>query len=225
MLIIFDCDGVLVDSEIISARVEAAMLTKVGYPITPEELAIRFAGLTARRIVELVEDELGRALPETLMQEAEEETDRRLAAEVAALAGVDEMLDRLHLPRCICSNSSSARLKMTLERAGLYDRFHPHIFSAVELENCRPKPAPDVFLYAALAFDTDPHETIVIEDSVHGVRGAKAAGMKVIGFTGASHTWPGHSDALTEAGADTVIKRLAEVPAMVQALASWEGLP
>ena len=221
MLLIFDCDGVLVDSEIISARVDAEILARHGYEVTAAELAHRFAGLTTQLIFERIAEETGRAFPDTLIRDAQDETDRRLGKEVDAIAGVDLMLDRLDDPRCICSNSRPERLEITLRRAGLWDRFRPYVFSAEAVGEGRFKPAPDVFIHAAQVLDTDPAETLVIEDSVAGVTGAVAAGMRVIGFIGASHTWPGHADALTDAGALTTVRRMADLPATIEALRHW----
>ena len=95
------------------------------------------------------------------------------------------------------------------------------IFSSLDTPSKKPKPAPDVFLHAAAAMAADPARTFVIEDSVHGIAGARAAGMRVIGFTGASHSYPGHADALTEAGAETVIRRWADFKGVVAALSEW----
>jgi HAD superfamily hydrolase (TIGR01509 family) len=221
MLTVFDCDGVLVDSEIISARVDSELLREFGYEIAPQELAHRFAGFATERIFELVFAEIGRAAPDTIVQRAEEGTDQRLASELEAISGVHEMLDRLEGPRCICSNSRAERLKLSLTRTQLWDRFRPYVFSAREVGEGRGKPAPDVFLHAAREFDTNPAEAIVIEDSVAGVTGAVAAGMRVIGFIGASHTWPEHAEALMDVGATTVIRRLSELPATIEALREW----
>ena len=221
MLIVFDCDGVLIDSEIISARVDCEILGELGYECTPEELAHRFAGLTTERIFELAGEEMGRPVSKEIIRRAERDTDRRLSAEVQPIAGVQEMLDLLDDPRCICSNSRPERLRVSLEKAGLWDRFRPYVFSARDVPGGRGKPAPDVFLHAARLLETDPADALVIEDSVAGVTGAVAAGMRVIGFTGASHTWPGHGEVLMEAGALTVIRRLSEVPATVEALRAW----
>lgn len=221
MLLIFDCDGVLIDSEILSARVDCEFLAELGYEIAPEELAHRFAGFTTERIFQLVGEELGRAVPEDMIRRAEIETDRRLAEQVDPIAGVHEMLDALDGPRCICSNSRPERLQVSLAKVGLWDRFRPYIYSAREVGEGRGKPAPDVFLHAATIFEADPAEAIVVEDSVTGITGAVAAGMRVIGFTGASHSWPGHGESLMDAGATTVVRRLAEVPRTVEALRAW----
>lgn len=221
MLVIFDCDGVLVDSEIIASRVDADILTEAGYAISAEEFAHRFAGLTGEQAFAIAGEALGHPIPREFHDRAHDEIDRRLAAEVEALPGAHEALDALDGPRCICSNSSTDRLRISLTRTGLWDRFRPYIFSAREVGEGREKPAPDVYLHAARTLGARPEETLVIEDSVAGVTGAVRAGMRVIGFTGASHTWPGHGEALMEAGAETIIRRLRDAPATVEAMRSW----
>jgi HAD superfamily hydrolase (TIGR01509 family) len=221
MLIVFDCDGVLIDSEILSAEVDCALHSELGYEITPRELAHRFAGFTTERIFQLIGEEIGRPVPEELIRRAEIETDIKLGEDVRPIPGIQELLDRLDDPRCICSNSRSERLEISLKKAGLWDRFRPYVFSARDVGEGRGKPAPDVFLHAAKVFETEPGDAIVIEDSVAGVTGGVAAGMRVIGFTGASHSWPGHSEALSDAGAITVVRRLAEIPATIEALRAW----
>ena len=224
MLFIFDCDGVLVDSEILAARVDSELLTKAGYPITPEEMIQRFAGLTAEDFMRIVEEEIGHKLPPTIHDEQRIELDELLASDLKAVAGVGEMLDRIDGPRCIGSNSTNERLKMMLTRTGLYDRFRPYIFSAREVGDKQPKPAPNVYSFAIKEFGVDPREAVVIEDSVFGVRAAKAAGARVVGFTGGAHSWPGHADMLTEAGAETVINRLRDLPAVADAFVAWSGM-
>ena len=222
MLVIFDCDGVLVDSEVIAAKVDAALLTEAGYEISAEEVGMRFAGLNWSRIVEIVEEDLGRSIPEDILNRAETELDVRLAAEVKVIDGAHDVLDRFDHARCICSNSSGNRLKITLEKTGLYDRFRPYVFSAREVRQGRGKPSPDVFLHAAETLDFQNSDTIVIEDSATGVQGAVAAGMHVVGFTGGSHTWQGHAEVLMDAGATTVIRKLRDLPQTVEALAGWD---
>jgi HAD superfamily hydrolase (TIGR01509 family) len=224
MLLVFDCDGVIVDSEIIAAEVEAELLTQAGYPIAAPELIRRFAGLTSREVAHAVETESGRPLPENFLADTAGEIDHRLARDLKAVPGVHDVLDRLDGPRCVCSNSSAARLAISLKKTQLYDRFVPHIYSAVEVGTREPKPSPNVYRFAIAAFGVAPREALVIEDSVYGVAAARGAGVRVIGFTGASHTWSGHADALTDAGAETVIRRLADLPAVVAAMPGWEGI-
>jgi HAD superfamily hydrolase (TIGR01509 family) len=225
MLLAFDCDGVLVDSEIIASQVDSEHLAEIGYEITPEQVTHRFAGLTSRAIGEIVAAEIGRTLPEDFFEKTKAEIDRRLATELRPVPGAIELLDRLDGARCVCSNSSMERLRISLERTKLWDRFKPYIFSAVEVGDRQPRPSPNVYLHAIQAFGAAPRETVVLEDSVFGVTAAKAAGARVIGFTGGAHSWPGHADLLTEAGAETIINRLADFPATADALVSWEGLP
>lgn len=220
-LIIFDCDGVLVDSEIIAAQVESRLLTEAGYPISVEEMGERFAGLTWKDILLTVEKEADIPLSASLLDKSEKLLDARLERDVKIIEGVKFALARLTTQRCICSNSSSARLDMMLTKVGLKPYFAPHIYSAKDLGPDRVKPKPDIFLHGAEQFGVDPSRCLVIEDSTHGVRGARAAGMRVVGFTGASHTYPSHADRLTDAGAETVISRMQDLPAVVAALGEW----
>ena len=220
-LIIFDCDGVIVDSEIIAAQQEARLLTDAGYPIDAMDLAERFAGMTWKDILLAVEKEANIPLQASLLEKSEKALDEKLAKSVKGIAGVRQAAGLIQLPRCVCSNSKPHRIEAMLKRSGYLDLFAPHIFSASEVGEKRPKPAPDVFQHAASAMGVDPGRTVVLEDSVHGIEGARAAGMRVIGFTGASHTFPSHADRLTEAGAETVVNRMVDLPATVEALSSW----
>ncbi len=224
MLVIFDCDGVIVDSEVIASEVEAEMLTKLGFEITAQEVTRRFAGMNSVAIKAVVERELGHALPETFLDDHEETLDRRLAAELKPVAAIREAAERLAGPRCVCSNSPSKRLKIEFDKTGLGDVFEPYVFSAVEVGTREPKPSPNVYRYAMEQFRAAPEDTVVVEDSVSGVTAARGAGARVIGFTGGSHTWPGHADLLTDAGAETVINRFSDLAPTVEALASWAGL-
>ncbi|MGI6851442.1 HAD family hydrolase [Mesorhizobium sp. 1B3] len=220
-LVIFDCDGVLVDSEIIASRVEADLLTEAGYPISAAELAETYAGLTFKDILLRIEEKANIPLQSSLIDRAEKINDHRLATEVLAIEGVHEAVAAVTTQRCICSNSSAHRLDAMLTRTRLKPLFEGRIFSAKETPTRRPKPAPDVFLHAATTLRADPRRTFVLEDSVHGIQGAKAAGMRVIGFTGASHSYPGHADVLTDAGAETVIRRWADLKGVLAALSEW----
>ena len=220
-LVIFDCDGVLVDSEIIASRVEAELLTAAGFEISAEEIAETYAGLTFKDILLRIEEKSKIPFQASLIDQAEVLVDRRLAGEVRAIDGAHEAVNGITTKRCICSNSRSERLDAMLTRTRLKPFFEGRIFSALETPTGKPKPAPDVFLHAAQQMDADPAQTFVIEDSVHGIAGARAAGMRVIGFTGASHTYPGHADVLTDAGAETVIRRWAELKSTIAALAVW----
>ena len=220
-LVIFDCDGVLVDSEIIAARVEAQLITAAGFPIGAEELAERYAGLTFKNILIEIEREAAIPFQASLLDEAERLVDRRLAAEVRATEGAREAVASVPYPKCVCSNSSVHRIEAMLGKTGILPLFAGNIFSSRETPTKLPKPAPDVFLHAAETMGVDPGKCFVVEDSVHGTHGAKAAGMRVIGFTGNSHSFPGLSDALTEAGAETVINRWPDFLPVLAALTEW----
>lgn len=220
-LIIFDCDGVLVDSEIIAARVEADLLTEAGYPVSAEELAETYAGLTFKDMLLRIEQQAQIPLQASLIGQVDALIDQKLKREVRATEGALQAVLGVGAARCICSNSNMRRLELTLGKTGLLPLFEGRIFSAGETPTKKPKPAPDVFVHAASTLGANPARTFVIEDSVHGIAGAKAAGMRVIGFTGGSHSYPGHADALTEAGAETVIRRWTDLNGVLAALAAW----
>ncbi|MGX5829190.1 HAD family hydrolase [Mesorhizobium sp. 43Arga] len=222
-LVIFDCDGVLVDSEIIAARVEAELIMLAGYEISAEEIAESYAGLTFKDILMRIEEKSKIPFQASLIDRAEELVDRKLRSDVRAIEGVREAVASVTAQRCVCSNSRSERIEFMLEKVHLLPFFAGRIFSALEIPSKRTKPAPDVFLLAAEKLGANPANTFVIEDSVHGVAGARAAGMRVIGFTGASHSYPGHADALTEAGAETVIRRWVELKSVIAALSEWSA--
>lgn len=222
-LILFDCDGVLVDSEIIAAEVESTLLTEAGYPISAEEMGERYAGMTWRNILLEVEREASIPFSASLLDKSERLLDARLAT-VPIIEGVKDALAKMTIQRCICSNSSSARLDMMLSFTGLKPYFAPHVYSAKDLGADRVKPKPDIYLHGAKQFNVSPSRCVVVEDSTHGVTAARAAGMRVIGFTGASHTYPSHADKLTDAGAETVISRMRDLPATIAAMAEWDGL-
>lgn len=220
-LVIFDCDGVLVDSEIIAARIEAELLTQAGFEITAEEIAESYVGLTFKDILLKIEEKAAIPLQATLIDQAEDLVDRRLKTDVRAIEGVHEAVAAVTVPRCICSNSRSERIEVMLERTRVLPLFKGRIFSALETPSGKPKPSPDVFLHAANTYGANPANTFVIEDSVHGIAGAVSAGMRVVGFTGGAHSYPGHADMLTEAGAETVIRRWADLRGVLDALSQW----
>lgn len=222
-LIIFDFDGVLVDSEIIAAKVETEALNALGYEIDWQDFAARFAGLTTEEILQTVADEMDRPMEASTFDDIQMEIDERMERELQMIAGADTILDQLDAPRCICSNSEGEKIVKRANQVGLYERFRPYIFAAREVGDKEPKPSPSVFNFATSEFEIDPTRTVVIEDSSHGIQGAVAAGCRVIGFTGGGHTFPGHADALMDAGAETVIRKLSDLPATINAMAQWDG--
>lgn len=217
-LIIFDCDGVLIDSEIIASRVDSALLTRSGYEISATEMSERFAGMNFPDTLRQIEREAGIPFSASLIDESERLILETLMREVQPIEGAREAVLAAGDRRCICSNSGSTQLEATLTKTGLFGLFRGHVYSTRDTDGVKAKPAPDIYLHAAKKFGADPARSFVIEDSVHGVTGAVAAGMRVIGFTGGAHSWPGHGESLADAGAETVIKRLSDFRAMVEAL-------
>ncbi|WP_342708772.1 HAD family hydrolase [Bradyrhizobium sp. B124] len=219
-LVIFDCDGVLVDSEVISCRAHADTLTRHGFPITPDGVLKRFLGVSDREARRIVESEIGRALPESFEAEIKHATLSLYADDLNAIAHVGEAIAALDLPKCVASSGTPEKIHHGLTCAGLYDQLTPHIFSATQVK--RGKPAPDLFLFAAGQMGASPARCIVIEDSVAGVTGARAAGMTVLGFYGGSHCTAGHEDLLRQAGAAITfadMRQLSDLIAQVGAVA------
>jgi len=223
-LVIFDCDGVLMDSEIVAASAELEIYKEFGVEMTPEEFCERFAGQDSIAVKTKMEEELGRPLPERVIEDTRNNVNEKTIADAKMIEGADDVLDMLDQARCICSNSPQTKLEGMLKRVGLHDRFRPYIFSAQDTDPPIFKPKPDIILKALAEFETKPHEAIVVEDSIHGIEAAKRAGTRVIGFTGASHSYSGHADQLIEAGAETVISRHADLPAIIEAFGEWDGV-
>lgn len=215
-LVIFDCDGVLIDSEIIACRVESECLTEAGFPITAEAVMTDFVGVGASALYAHVESEQGRPLPPTFRDTVQ----RRLAAaferELAPMPGVVAVLDSLGAKTCVASSSRPERLRHSLEFAGLWGYFAPNVFSATMVK--RGKPAPDLFLFAASRMGIEPSRCVVVEDSVPGVTAAVAAGMRVLGFNGGSHCRDGHADRLRAAGAQATFADMRQLPTLLEAL-------
>lgn len=202
-LAIFDCDGVLIDSEILAIEAEVRVFTRHGLPVDAAFIFEHCTGLSWKSELAFMEDWFKVTLPPGISAEAAQETERLLQTRLVAMGGIQAALEGLTIPACVASSSTPDRLRLSLGKVGLYARFAPHIFSSTMVKN--GKPAPDLFLYAAREMQTAPERCVVIEDSVHGVRAAKAAGMTAIGFTGGSHCRNGHAQRLLEAGADQVI--------------------
>jgi HAD superfamily hydrolase (TIGR01509 family) len=213
-LIIFDCDGVLVDSEVISCRAHAEVLSRHGYPITSEQVFHRFLGRSTRQANLEVEAELGRSLPDDFHTQLQDELFRSFEADLEAVSHIRVALDAITRPVCVASSGSPQRMRVSLGRTGLYDRFAPNIFSAAQVN--RGKPAPDLFLFAAEQMKAAPECCIVIEDSVPGVTGARAAGMTVLGFYGGSHCTADHAETLRAAGAAVTFDDMRQLPGLIE---------
>jgi HAD superfamily hydrolase (TIGR01509 family) len=212
-LVIFDCDGVLVDSEVISCRAHAIVLSRHGYPITAEQVFQRFLGRSTRQANLEIEAELGRKLPDAYHTDLQDELYGAFAAELGPVPHIAATLDRIAQSVCVASSGSHERMRVSLGRAGLYERFSPNIFSASQVRN--GKPAPDLFLFAADRMKIKPAHCLVIEDSLAGVTAARAAGMTVFGFHGGSHCETGHAEMLRAAGAVETFDDMRQLPALI----------
>jgi HAD superfamily hydrolase (TIGR01509 family) len=213
-LVIFDCDGVLVDSEVISCRAHAATLTRHGYPITADQVLNRFLGVSDREARMIVEAELGRGLPDDFEAQVKQATLQHYADDLRPVPYVGEAVAAINLPKCVASSGTPEKIRHGLTCAGLYDILSPHIFSASQVK--RGKPAPDLFLFAAEQMKVSPARCVVIEDSLPGVTGARAAGMTVLGFYGGSHCRPGYADTLRAAGAAVTFDDMRQLPEMIE---------
>ncbi|MER8969225.1 HAD-IA family hydrolase [Mesorhizobium sp. M0808] len=206
-LVIFDCDGVLIDSETLASRIDAEELTRIGYPTSYSDVVLRFTGLSSATMRKMIEEDWGRPLPsdfDTIVQSRIKESYR---TELQAISGIDRLLHQLSLPRCVASSSAPDKLRLGLELTELWPHLHPYVFSSVMVK--AGKPAPDLFLFAAAQMDTEPARCVVVEDSIAGVGAGVAAGMTVIGFTAGGHCFEDHGQRLLSAGA-AVVARSAE---------------
>ncbi|MEM1159922.1 MAG: HAD family hydrolase [Pseudomonadota bacterium] len=217
-LVIFDCDGVLIDSEHLACAVDAELLTGIGYPMTGEDVASRFAGVPSGAMYAEIEADLGHPLPAGFADRVKSRVMDLYHTELQAIAGVAEALAALDLPCCVASSSEPAKLALGLIETGLYSRLYPAIYSAALVQ--RGKPQPDLFLYAARQHQAEPRRCVVVEDSVAGVTAGVAAGMAVIGFTAGSHCPPDHADALRQAGARQIMTDFSDLISMLDAAAS-----
>jgi HAD superfamily hydrolase (TIGR01509 family) len=207
--ILFDCDGVLVDSEPISNRILTAMLNELGLPLSKEETMRRFVGRSMPACVAIIEEALGHPAPPDFADEFHRRTVAAFDAGLVVVPGVVEVLDWLPWPACVASSGDHAKLRATLTRTGLYARFAGRIFSALEVAH--GKPAPDLFLYAAERMGARPARCAVVEDSLLGVRAGLAAGMRVYGYAGTVG-----ARALREAGAHVVLSAMSELPTLLE---------
>jgi HAD superfamily hydrolase (TIGR01509 family) len=212
-LIIFDCDGVLIDSEAIACRADSACLAEIGIAMSAEQIMDRYLGISADTMCADIEQRQGRALPPDFAETLRLRVAAAFETELMPMVGVEAALDALPQRRCVASSSAPERLRHSLSLAGLLHRFEPHVFSATQVA-CG-KPAPDLFLFAAASMHADPAACAVIEDSVPGVQAAVAARMRAIGFTGGGHCRPGHAERLLAAGAAAIADDMRRLPALV----------
>lgn len=215
MLLIFDCDGVLVDSEPIANELLAETLTALGRPMTAAESMRTQIGKSLADIFRETAALVGRTIPDDVGPAMNERLFVRFRAELRAIDGVAAALDALPYPRCLASSSRPERIDLALAVTGL-DSYFDRRFSAVQV--ARGKPAPDLFLLAARATGFAPGQCLVIEDSRAGVQAARAAGMVAIGFIGGGHAGADLGAMLEAAGAARVIAHMRELPSTIAEL-------
>lgn len=207
--IIFDCDGVLVDSEVIGNRIFRQFLSELGLDFSEQEIYERFLGRALADSLVIVEGLLGRPVPAASIERYRKTRDDTLRNEVKPIDGVEEIVQALDVPYCVASSGDYTKMRATLGTTGLLSLFDGRIFSAVDV--ARAKPAPDVFLHAAEKMRADPARTTVIEDTVSGVTAARAAGMTVYAYASLTS-----AAKLTEAGAHTTFARMRELKDLLE---------
>jgi len=214
--IIFDFDGVLLESEYVGNQQLAAYLTGIGHPITPEQSMDQFMGLSGGAFIGAVEGWIGRPLPADFHAEREIENERVLREGIEAVAGAVDFVRGLpaDLPRAIASSSSTHWIRTHLDHLGLRDAFEPNIFSGHE-HVARGKPAPDLYWHAAKAIGVDIADCVILEDSVVGATGATASGAFVIGFCAGTHCSDDHAARLRALGVDAIAHDFSEVSALI----------
>ncbi len=205
--VIFDCDGVLVDSETLGNRVLSEMITDVGFPLSPEEAVQQFKGGKLADCLAVVEDQLGKKLPEDFATQVRKQMSDVFQAELQAILGIREALSSIPVAKCVASNGPEEKMAQTLKITDLLHFFEGRIFSAYTLGVWKPE--PDLYLYAAAQMGVAPEECVVIEDSSLGVQAAVAAGIPVLGY--ADHSSPEELEAL---GAKT-FRSMHELPTLL----------
>jgi HAD superfamily hydrolase (TIGR01509 family) len=217
--VIFDCDGVLADSEILAIEVELAALAEIGLDYTRPEFVERFTGMSNAAFFAALEDDLrrrtGRDFPEGFVDACHA---KYLAAfeRLAEVPGARAAVQGVAYPKAVASSSNVEQLKLKLRKLDLWDLFDPHIYSADHVVHA--KPAPDLFLYAARELGVEPFNCLGLEDSVNGVRAARAAGMRVWGFLGGGHMDDASGPRLLAAGAERLIADWPDVSVAIAAL-------
>ncbi|MDV7270039.1 HAD family hydrolase [Thioclava sp. A2] len=216
-LVIFDCDGVLVDSEPLSLAVLREVVSEAGCTLPEDWAWDRLLGRSISTVIAAIHDDFGFELGEAHLAQIRARLLARFRAELGAIPGVAEVISTLPAPVCVASSSQPERIACSLKVTGLEALFGRHVFSATMVEN--GKPAPDLFLLAAQEMGVAPEDCVVIEDSIAGIQAAKAAGMRVIGFTGGSHAIPARLPEKVRAERpDAILLAMRDLPATIDAL-------
>ena len=214
-LIIFDCDGVLVDSEPLAMRVLLETIAAEGVSIDADTGFREFLGRSLSATIAHLNSAYGLHLNEVALERMRKDLFALYARELKPMAGLIEALEKINLPACVASSSQMERIRVSLTLTGLIDRFAPAIFSAAEVKH--GKPAPDLFLHAAAKMKTSPGECLVVEDSPAGIIAAQRAGMRVFAFLGGGHIGPsGLTDEILRLKPDRAFDDMHDLPALVE---------
>lgn len=223
-LVIFDCDGVLVDSETVSIRVLLDGLRSKGLEMDEEEAYRHFLGRSLGTVTRTIREEFGIDADESFLEGMRHELYARFRAELKPMPGIAETLDALSFRRCVASSSQPERIRLSLSITGLIDKLEPNIFSAAMV--ARGKPAPDLFLHAASQMGADPESCIVIEDSPAGIEAARRAGMAVFAFVGGSHAGsPGYRERIDALSPEVVFDAMPDLIHLVRKHIEGRGGP
>ncbi len=206
-LVIFDCDGVLVDSEPLQLQALLDVAATVGFVLPLPEAIDRFRGAKMADVVRFIEERIGRPTPADFVSSVRARQAEAFVRELRPVEGVRDAIDRLPVPRCVASSGPVEKIRLSLTITGLLDRFGDRIFSSYEIGSWKPE--PDLFLHAAKSMGASPGETVVVEDSVLGVRAGVAAGMRVLGFADDAR-----AAVLAGAGAE-VFRAMSELPRLI----------
>ncbi len=221
-LVIFDCDGVLVDSEPISIAVLRDVLAGAGVAIGEADAYDRFLGKSMATIADVLHRDFGLTVTDAHLEKIRADLYRRFRAELRPIAGIDATLRRLATRCCVASSSQPERIRLSLKLTGLLELLEPHIYSAVMVK--RGKPFPDLFLHAAGDMGAAPGDCIVVEDSPAGIEAARAAGMRVFAFAGGSHAArPGFRDGLAALAPDLLFDDMRRLPQLLVGGAAREA--
>lgn len=219
MLVIFDCDGVLVDSEPISISVLLGVLAENGVVVAEGEAYDRFLGRSMATIADILHADFGLAVTDAHLEQIRADLFHRFESELKPIPGVCETLRALDMPRCVASSSQPDRIRLSLRVTGLLELLEPHIYSAAMVT--RGKPFPDLFLYAARDMGVAPADCVVVEDSPAGIAAAKSAGMRALAFTGGLHAVrDGFRDRLAALEPDLIFDDMRRLPGLLVQKAS-----
>ncbi len=214
-LVIFDCDGVLVDSEPLSVQVLVEALSRRGVVVSENEAYERFLGRSLSTVAQILHDDFDHSIDAAFLEDLRHHLYERFRRELKPVTGIANVLDALDCEKCVASSSQLERIRLSLSLTGLLQRLEPHIFSASMVT--QGKPAPDLFLHAASSMGADPSSCIVIEDSPAGIEAAQRAGMAVFAFVGGSHaTAPGYRERVAALGPDVVFDAMPDLLHLVR---------